>query len=85
MPPPHVALQESQLPQDPAQSTGHAAVLQFCDSVAPWAATQAAPVPVAAVDTVYVRACVPPPQVWSHDPQLPQEPAQSWFGSASAR
>ena len=70
-----------QLTQLPLQSredacTEHASVLQSRPSIAPLLAGHLAPPPDAAVVTLYIRDCLPPPQVAEHAPQLPQLPMQ---------
>ena len=77
VPPSHVAEHEPQLPQDPAQSTGHAPVPHACDSLLPSLTAQSLPPLAAVVETEYVLDSVPPPHVAEHEPQLPQEPTQS--------
>ena len=64
VPPPHSVEQDPQSVHEPTwQSTGHACVLQFWDSVN---VGHAAPPFKGCVVTVRVRDCVPPPQSLSH-------------------
>ncbi len=81
LPVPHVFEQVLQLPQAPAQLTGHDAVLQFCDCVpafsAPYVVVQDTPPDDAAVDCVNVLAWLPVPHVLEQVPQLPHVPTQS--------